>query len=326
MKTAIVVSALLFMAAPQRAHADDAAVATQIVDALNQRYGFHEGFRANHAKGILASGSFEPTKAGPGLTTSPLFAGATLPVTVRFSDAGGDPKTADASKVANPHGMSMKFTLPEGAQSDIVTNALKFFPVATPEDFRDLQLANAETPPGAPEPTKLRQFLESHPSVEKANATLGIPDSFADEQYFGVDAFVFTNKAGVKQPFRYIIAPEKVVHISAEEAAAKSPDYLFAELPQRLASGPVRFHIKAQLAAPGDQTRDPTQPWPDDRKVVDLGVMTLTQVPPDSDAEQRKLLFLPGALTEGISPSDDPLIAARDSSYGVSYARRQATH
>jgi catalase len=93
-----------------------------------------------------------------------------------------------------------------------------------------------------------------------------------------------------------------------------------------LAKGPVKFHIKAQLAAPGDQTRDPTQPWPDDRKVVDLGVMTLTQVPPDSDAEQRKLLFLPGALTEGISPSDDPLIAARDSSYGVSYARRQATH
>jgi catalase len=101
----------------------------------------------------------------------------------------------------------------------------------------------------------------SHPSVEKANATLGIPDSFADEQYFGVDAFVFTNKAGVKQPFRYIIAPEKVVHISNEAAAAKSPDYLLAELPQRLARGPAKFHIKAQLGAPGDQTRDPTRSY-----------------------------------------------------------------
>ena len=73
-------------------------------------------------------------------------------------------------------------------------------------------------------------------------------------------------------------------------------------------------------------TKDPTQPWPDDRKVVDLGVVTLTRVVRDSDAEQKSLLFLPGALTEGISPSDDPLIAARDNSYGVSYVRRHVTH
>ena len=72
------------------------------------------------------------------------------------------------------------------------------------------------------------------------------------------DAAVATQ---IKQPFRYIIAPEKVVHIGDEAAAAKSPDYLFAELPQRLATGPVKFHIKAQLAAPGDQTRDPTRSY-----------------------------------------------------------------
>jgi catalase len=311
--------ALAFVGAATCARADDADIATQIVDALNKRYGTHPGYRANHAKGIVATGSFTPSEAGPGLTTSPIFAGSTLPVIVRFSDAGGDPATADAAKLANPHGMSIKFMLPGGAQSDIVVNALKFFTVATAEDFRDLQLAAAE-------PTKLQPFLESHPSVEKANATLGIPDSFADEQYYGIDAFIFTNKAGAAQPFRYIIAPDNVVHLSAQEVASKPPNYLMEDLPSRLAKGPVTFHIKAQLAAPGDPTKDPTQPWPDDRRVVDLGILTITAVVPDSDAEQKKLLFLPGALTEGIAPSDDPLIAARDSSYGVSYSRRILAH
>jgi hypothetical protein len=44
------------------------------------------------------------------------------------------------------------------------------------------------------------------------------------------------------------------------------------ELPDRLERGPVTFHLKAQLAAAGDSTKDPTKPWPDDRKVVELGV------------------------------------------------------
>jgi len=135
---------------------------------------------------------------------------------------------------------------------------------------------------------------------------------------------VFTNKAGQKQAFRYIIVPEKVVHLSKEEAAKKSPNYLMDDLPARLAKGPATFHIKAQLAAAGDPTMDATQAWPDDRKVVDLGVLTIDRTVTDSAAAERKLLFLPGRLTDGIEPSDDPLIAARDAAYAVSFGRRSA--
>lgn len=91
---------------------------------------------------------------------------------------------------------------------------------------------------------------------------------------------------------------------------------------KRLSKGPVIFYIKAQLAEPGDQTKDPTQPWPDDRIVVDLGTLTITTTVADSDALQKKLLFTPGRLTDGIEPSDDPLIPARDGSYKVSFERR----
>ena len=56
----------------------------------------------------------------------------------------------------------------------------------------------------------------------------------------------------------------------------------------------MTFHIKAQLAAAVADSADP----------------------------QKKLLFLPGNLTDGIEPSDDPLIPARDGSYAVSFGRR----
>jgi hypothetical protein len=94
------------------------------------------------------------------------------------------------------------------------------------------------------------------------------------------------------------------------------------DLPQRLAKGRVTFRIQAQLAAPGDQTKDPTQPWPDDRKVVDLGSLTIDKTVADSNELQKRLLFTPGRLTDGIEPSDDPLIAARDGSYAESFQRR----
>jgi len=307
---------------PIRDASDNPKLDSEIVDAFNKRYGMHPGFRVNHAKGIVVEGSFTPTPEAAALSKSPLFAGPTLPATVRFSDAGGMPDLHDAAPAANPHGMAIKFHLPAGVDGDIVVNSLKFFTVATPEDFRDLQLAAATSPPGAPRSPQFEAFLASHPSVEKANATLGTPASFADEQYFGIDAFVFINQAGQRQPFRYIIAPGKIVHLSKEDAAKKSPNYLMDELPQRLAKGPVTFHIKAQLAAPGDQTKDPTQAWPDDRQVVDLGTLTISKVVADSDAVQRLLLFTPGRLTDGIEPSDDPLISARDGSYADSFKQR----
>lgn len=70
------------------------------------------------------------------------------------------------------------------------------------------------------------------------------------------------------------------------------------------------------------QAKDPTQPWPDDRKTVNLGTIVLTKAVADNDAAQKELLFLPENLTDGIEVSDDPLINARTQSYAVSYGRR----
>jgi catalase len=303
--------------------AADPPVTTQIVDALNKVYGVHPGFRANHAKGLVAEGSFKASPMAAQLSRATLFDGRTIPVTVRFSDSGGIPNVADGSEGANPHGMAIKFHLPGGTDTDMVIVSLKFFPVGTGEDFRDFLLAIADSPPNAPKPTKFDQFVASHPSVPKAFATVSTPDSFADEEYYGIDAFVFVSKDGRKQAVRYNMVPEKVVHLTPAEAGKKAPDFLVEDLPRRIAKKPVLFHLKAQLAEPGDQTRDPSEPWPDTRKVVELGVLTLDKPVPDSLAVQRKLLFMPTQLTDGIELSDDPLPIVRAGAYSVSFSRRQ---
>ncbi len=76
------------------------------------------------------------------------------------------------------------------------------------------------------------------------------------------------------------------------------------------------------MAEPGDQTKDASQPWPDDRKIVDLGVLTLKKVVPNSLEAEKKLLFMPTSLTDGIELSDDPLPSVRAAAYAVSFGRR----
>jgi catalase len=303
--------------------ADDTPVTTQIVDALNKVYGVHPGFRANHAKGVVAEGSFKASPGAAQLSRAVLFDGRAIPVTVRFSDSGGLPDVPDGSGGANPHGMAIKFHLPGGTDTDMVINSLKFFPIATGEEFRDLLLAISASPPNAPKPTKFDQFMASHPSAPKAFGTISTPDSFADEVYYGIDAFIFVAKDGKKQPVRYIMVPEKVVHLTPAEADKQAPNFLVDDLPKRIAKKPVVFHLKAQLAEPGDQTKDPSQPWPDTRKVVELGVLTLNKPVADSLAAQKKLLFMPTQLTDGIELSDDLLPIVRAGAYTVSFARRQ---
>jgi catalase len=49
----VALGAFIVIATPGWARADD-DVDTQIVDALNKRYGVHPGYRADHAKGYRA--------------------------------------------------------------------------------------------------------------------------------------------------------------------------------------------------------------------------------------------------------------------------------
>jgi catalase len=319
--SAAVAALFLSLTATPSALAQD--VPTQIVDAMNQLFGKHPGIRANHAKGVVVEGHFQASADAKALSKAAIFDGSVVPVVVRFSDATGVPDIPDGSPNANPHGMAIKFKPAAGGETDMVVNSLKFFPVATGEDFRDLLLANVASGPDAKKPTAVDTFLAAHPQVGKAFATVGTPASFADEHYYGIDAFFFVNAAGQRQAVRYQVLPEKLKHLKPEEAAKKPKDFLVEELPARVAKKPVVFHLKAQLANAGDQTKDPSQPWPDDRKVVDLGTITLDKTVADTHAAEKPLLFLPTKLMDGIELGDDPLPGVRAAAYAVSFGRRQ---
>jgi len=148
------------------------------------------------------------------------------------------------------------------------------------------------------------------------------PDSFAHEEYRGLNAFLLVDTSGRKRAVRWIVVPERVVHVDPAEAAKWSPNYLMDEIRARLAKGPVTFRLEAQMAEPGDPTSDPSRAWPEDRSRISIGVLTLDKAVNDGEQAEKKLLFLPGQLLDGIEPSDDPMIDIRNSAYAESFSRR----
>jgi catalase len=307
-----------------RAADDQKPLPVALVDALNKlSQGPHLGFRANHAKGVMVLGTFTPSAAAKTLSSAPHFA-KPVPVVVRFSDTTGVPNIPDASPDASPHGMAIRFKLPDGASTDIVGISANGFPVATPQDFLALLTAISRSGPGVTKPTPLDQFLSTHPATLRFVSTpRPPPQSFGTLAFYGVNAFKFTNAKRVSHFARYQILPLVGEHaLSAGEAAKAGPDYLIDELPQRIAAGPVKFKLLAQLAREGDPTDDATAVWPADRQLIELGMISLTEAVKEQAKEQKAILYNPLSLPDGIEPSTDPILLVRPPAYAVSFTQR----
>ena len=134
----------------------------------------------------------------------------------------------------------------------------------------------------------------------------------------------FTNRDGVSRYGRYRIIPEVGNDfLDQATATARGANFLFDELANRIATGPVKFRILVQLANDGDIVNDATVHWPQDRPLLELGTVVLTEQAQD-DAEQRKVIFDPIPRVDGIDPSDDPLLELRAAIYLLSGRRRRA--
>jgi catalase len=286
--------------------------------------GIHTGFRFMHAKGLVVTGTFTPAPGARAVSRAAHFA-KPVPVTVRFSDGTGIPTIPDSDPRGSPRGMAIRFTLPGGAFTDIVAVSHNGFVVGTGEDFLAFLTAVAGTTPESPHPNPIEKFLGTHPRALKfIQDVQPLPASFARLAYFGNNAFVFVDSSGTKRTFRYQILPAAGVGtLDSLKAAKAGPEYLFQDLKQRLARGPVRFRLVAQMAAPGDNTKDGSIVWPADRKTVELGSLSLTTVAPDNEELQRKLTFNPIFLTSGIQLSDDPMVPLRSAVYALSVAHRR---
>ena len=299
------------------------ATPEQMVEALHSAFGTHH-VRAVHAKGIILVGTFTPSDQGKTLSTAPLFAGPQLPVTVRFSDFTGIPNIPDTAAEANPRGLAIKFRLPDGSDTDIVSHSFNGFPTANADEFRQLLLALAASGSAAAKPTPLDTFLGSHP-IAKAFLTTQkpAPVSYAALAYFGVNAFKYTNAAGKAAYVRYRFLPVAGEQfLGAEDLARKGPNYLQEEMPARLAVGPVRFDWYAQIAGIGNVIDNPSIAWPESNALVKLGMISVERMASQSADTDRATLFIPSNVPAGIETAD-PMLDVRSAAYPISFGERQ---
>ncbi len=150
------------------------------------------------------------------------------------------------------------------------------------------------------------------------------PSSFGRESYFGVTEMRFTKSVGVSRYGRYRITPDAGnEHLDDSAARSKDANYLFDELAARIASSPISFKIRVQLANDSDVVDDASVHWPEHRESRNLGNLVLTTIVPNSAHEQKTIIFDPIPRVDGIDPSDDPLLELRAAIYLLSGRRRR---
>jgi catalase len=302
----------------------------EIVDALQAISGGpHPGFRAVHAKGTICEGTFTATPEAKRVSRAAHLQGEPVETTVRFSNASGHPRTPDADLLAG-RGMAVKFHLPDGEATDIASVPLVVFLARTPEDFLEMSRARIPDPEtGQPDPEKLGAYLAAHPetaaALQKGIPKLAPTTSFATSDFRALHAFGLVDADGGLHWGRYTWEPEAgTEHLTDEQREAASRNYLQEEIRERLADGIVRFTLEFTLANEGDTLDDPTVEWEGDHEVVELGELEVIRVVEDAETPDNPIVFDPMRLTDGIEPSDDPILAGRPKAYSVSIERRSA--
>jgi len=296
-----------------------------IVDALQVHDGLHPGFRRAHAKGLCVEGTFQSNGNGTALSKAQVFTPGTVPVIGRLSTGGGQPYAPDGRLVF--HAIALSLTQANGELWRMAMDHTPIFVVATPQAFRDFQLATAPDPAtGKPDPARTADFLARHPETRAFMDWMRdapLPSSFANGTYFSINAFRFTNQAGETRHVRWSLVPETPFEaLDKSKLGELGADFLFEDAAERLRQGPLRWHMVVTIAASGDPVDDATKAWPADRQQVDVGMLTIDRAQAEETGACRNITFDPLILPAGIAPSADPLLPARSAVYAVSLTRR----
>jgi catalase len=301
----------------------DALTPPRFADRFEHVYGRHDGFRRNHAKGLSATGSFASNGAGAVVCRAAVFRPGNVPVIGRFSLGGGLPDQAD--KPDTVRGLGLLFQASNGQQWRTAMINFPVFTDSTPQGFYERLLASKPMPgTGKPDPQKMAAFLERHPETVAAMKIIKqSPPSagFAETTFYGLNAFHFTNSAGATVPVRWSAVPQEVGGPNAP-ASSVGKDYLFDDLIRTLAQRPLNWRLVLTIGEPGDPTNDATKPWPQSRRSIDAGTITIAAVQTEEAGNARDINFDPLVLPDGITASDDPLLAARSAVYARSFTRR----
>ncbi|WP_233599272.1 catalase family peroxidase [Amycolatopsis sp. WAC 01375] len=293
----------------------------KFADRFEQVYGKHDGFRRNHAKGVSLTGTFRSNGAGAEVCEASVFASGEFPVTGRFSLSGGMPHAADTGSTVR--GLALRFELPRGEQWRTAMVNIPVFLDRTPEGFADRIVASAPVAAtGKPDPARMAEFLRSHPETVKAMAYVKARPptaGFADSTFHGLNAFRATNATGRTVPVRWTFEPGPHTPVPAP---AEGDGKLFDGVVAAVEQAPLSWRLVLTVGDPGDPTDDATVPWPDYRRRITAGTLTITSAQAEAEGNARDLNFDPTVLPAGLAVSDDPLLSARSAVYAQSFRRR----
>jgi catalase len=312
-------------AASSSAPADAPVSPVALVDQFEATGGKFEGYRRSGAKGVCAMGEFVGSSEGKAISFASAFSGQKIPVIVRFSVGGGNPKAPDNTKTQR--NMALQFELPGGEVWQHGNISAPVFGSSTPAQLLG-RLASLQADPAtkAPNAAKVKAFADANPEVLLQGrwfASQPVPASYASINYWGVHGFAFTNAQGVKTAGKWIFEPVGGVQgLTDDEAKAKGANFLFDDLRQRVAAGQVAFNFNLEIAQAGDKLDNATVPLPQGRKKVTLGQLKVTSVSPDGGGGCLTINFDPNRVPKGVEGLGDPMLTARTASYAVSMGRR----
>lgn len=291
------------------------------IAAIRETGGVQPGFRALHAKGTLYRGTFTATAEARLLCRAKHLDGSAVPTLIRFSNGSGNPEQPDGAP--GVRGMAVKFTLPDESTTDVSTQTARLFVSSTPDGFVDLLRAMRS---GWAAPIRMAGYLLTHPGLIGAlpilRAANRIPAGYDTVEYHGLHAFGWVDADGGTRFVRYHLSPAAGEQfLSTSAGRAKTRDFLTEELNARLRSAPVRFEFRVQIAGPKDSTVDPSAPWAS-TEYVTVGTLDITG--PDTEREHGDdiVVFDPMRVTDGIEPSDDPVLRFRSRAYSASVKLR----
>jgi len=287
----------------------------EAIDRLTAAYhGPHPRHRTLHARGAFYDGTFTATPEAAELCRAAPLAGAPVPVTVRWSNGGGDPDVPD--KAPDVRGMALKIRGTTG-DMDLLGQTAPRFPVRDPADFVSMTEA-------AQHPATFPLWMVRHPRavpplLASARAKpLAAPYSFAERAYYPIHAYGWVAPDGTRSWVRYELRP-----LGGPRPAGpfEGFDRLRQEIVARLAEGPVRFDLHVVVAGERDDPHDPTSVWKGGRR-LSAGVIEVTTPVDDPEAGGGPVVFDPTRVVDGIELSDDPILRYRPKAYSESIERR----
>jgi catalase len=110
--------------------------------------------------------------------------------------------------------------------------------------------------------------------------------------------------------------------LSDAELHSMPNDFLEQALISRVGQGPAQWDMLLTIGQAGDPEDDPTRAWPKERNELKAGTLTISSAMKQEGAGCEKINYDPLVMSDGIAPTNDPVLLFRSPSYALSFTRR----